>query len=549
MWRYPKYPKWAMWVIAGLCSLALAGITLDSPTIPGDWARLDQFGIYIPNSAKYPWPSYAAQLALWIAMIGCLAALALSSSDRRAVGTRPSSSRRNPRIDYFAVVALTLLGFGLRLHRLSDLPLIIDEIGFAAWGSDIMRGQHIPIFAPGHNSNPAVYSWLVAGSMSLFGQNAFAIRLIPVMFGTLSIPAVYALGRIWWSRRIGLIAMAFLATYPTHVHFSQLSIYNLVDPFFAMLALAALSRQASARSWILAGVFAGIAQYFYHGARLLIILMPVYAVTTLVKEAKPPAMSLNFRVNGFWMVAAFVAVSLPRFAPMIARQLPLTGNLEALRLPHDLAANSLRAVLAWVGQPDISPFWLGSGPLVEWPSLVVFGVGLSVALRGWYDARHIVLILSVVLTTVFGGVIWSAAPLYIRYMTALPAIASLVGIGLDQIARMRRFPLILYGSVIALGIQGSYISLVQHPAEAHARVSQSQWIEDDLARQAAKLPDGTAVILKVSSEFSDTQMITVAHYVAAYGQRRAVAVNREGVSLDAQIKRLGKPYMVIEDKP
>lgn len=403
--RYPKYPKFLLWVIAGLCSLILTGITLTTPVISGDWARLDHFGIYIPNKIEYPWPGYAAQVVLWAGMIGCLVALA---------GQRPryASPLRHPQIGLysFSVVSLTLLGFGLRLHSLNNLPLIIDEIGFAAWSSDILHGQHIPIFAPGHNGNPVVYSWLVAGSMSLFGQNAFAIRLIPLLFGTLSIPAIYVLGCRWRSRRVGLLAAAFLATYPAHVHFSQLSMYNIVDPFFAMLALGVVGSrfsvfgsQSSANAWILTGVLAGTAQYFYHGSRLLIILIIVYIIVRLIKtKTLHISESLGLCVQFF---GAFFIVSLPRFAPMIAGGLPVTGNLEGIHLPADLAANSLRSILAWIGQPDISPFWLGSGPLLEWPALIAFMLGLFICLRQWRDARHIVLLVSLVLTTLFGSVI------------------------------------------------------------------------------------------------------------------------------------------------
>ncbi len=535
-------------------------MTLDMPVIPGDWARLDQFGIYIPNKMEYPWPGYAVQAALWLGMIGCLAALASRSKGIRRASSVPALQNPYARSHFFLLVCLILLGFALRLHALNRLPLIIDEIGFAAWASDILHGQHIPIFAPGHNGNPAVYSWLVAGSMSLFGQNAFAIRLIPLVFGTLSIPAMYVLGEAWWSRRVGILSAAFLAIYPAHVHFSQLSMYNIVDPFFAMLALAYMSRQspvASPRSqanhWIKAGILAGIAQYFYHGSRLLIILIIIYIIVTPIKtKTLRVSESLSLCVKCF---GAFFIVSLPRFAPMIASGLPATGNLDGIRLPADLAANGLRSVLAWVGQPDLSPFWLGSGPLLEWPALIAFAIGGLVCLRNWHDARHIVLLVSLALTTLFGGVIWAAAPLYIRYMTAIPAIALLVGIGLAAINAkrkdtkgQRRKALLLIVSVVVICTHGVYVGLVQHPAEAYSRISQSKWIEDDLAQQAAALPEGTAVILKVPEDFNAIQMITIAHYIAALGQRRAVAVNRgdDATLLEEQTRRLGQPYVVIE---
>jgi 4-amino-4-deoxy-L-arabinose transferase-like glycosyltransferase len=334
------------------------------------------------------------------------------------------------------LIVVILLGFGLRLYTLDHLPLIVDEIGFAARASDMLHGQRIPIFAPGHNGNPAVFSWLLAGSMDLFGQNRFAMRLIPLAFGTLSIPAAYALGRAWWSPRVGLIAAAFLATYPAQVYFSRLALYNIVDPFFALLALAVLARalrQMRLADFALAGVSAGIAQYFYHGSRLLPVLMIVYAIIHSLNAKAQGRKDAKIIQSLCVMLFAFILVSLPRFSPMFTADLPLTGNLNAIRLPADLGANTLRSVLAWVGQPDVSPFWLSDVPLLPFFALLAGAVGLVICLRHLRDARHMVIVLTLMLTTIFGGMIWTASPLYVRYMTALPAIVLLVALPFERI--------------------------------------------------------------------------------------------------------------------
>jgi hypothetical protein len=81
--------------------------------------------------------------------------------------------------------------------------------------------------------------------------------------------------------------------------------------------------------------------------------------------------------------------------------------------------------------------------------------------------------------------------------------------------------------------------------EAIGRVSESQWIEDDLAQRGAALPAGTAAVLIVPENFGEVQKITIAHYVAAYGERRAVVVNSDESILDKQLERLGEPYELL----
>ncbi len=581
-------------------SVLLTIITLTPPTIPADWARLNPYGMYIPLHIAYHWPSYGLQIALWLGMIAALWWSTPIPSTSFPHAMEKGGVKNASRVYVvFGVIFITLLGFGLRLYSLNSLPLIVDEIGFAAHASDILHGQAVPIFAPGHNANPSTYSWLVAGAMALFGQNTFAIRLIPLVFGTLSIPAAYLLGRAWWSKRIGLLAAAFLATYPAHVFFSRLSLYNIVDPFFAMLALAFLaqgiraltpspSSQRDASQWrgeeknhlsrqyfVLAGIAAGIAQYFYHGSRLLPLLMVVYIVigylTQRRKEAKTQSVFsflVYLRVSViqlFWVFVPFVLVALPRYAPMLLVKLPITGNMETIRLPADLADNTLRAVLAWVGEPDVSPFWLSDQPLLLLPALLAFLLGLWVCLRRWRDARSIVLLLTLPLTTIFGGAIWTAAPLYVRYITAVPLIALLVAAGMEKIfcnVRLGRggsqtLPYVGIMLILIIVFQGIYVSLLVHPQQAYAAIVPGHWEEDALAKQAAQLPPDTAAVLLVSPDFGTDaydgalQMMTIAHYVAAYGERRAIIVNaHDPVRLQKQLGRLdSRPYMTIEMVP
>lgn len=136
------------------------------------------------------------------------------------------------------------------------------------------------------------------------------------------------------------------------------------------------------------------------------------------------------------MFFAFILFSLPRFAPMFIADLPLTGNLNIVRLPADLGANAVRSLLAWVGQLDISPFWLSSASLLPLSALLAVGVGLVICLRRLLDPRHAVIVATLLLTTVFGGVIWTASPLYVCYMTALPAIVLLVALPFQTIQEL-----------------------------------------------------------------------------------------------------------------
>jgi 4-amino-4-deoxy-L-arabinose transferase-like glycosyltransferase len=369
--------------------------------------------------------------------------------------------------------------------------------------------------------------------MGLWGQNMFAIRLVPLAFGTLCIPAAYLLGWSWWGRRAGLLAAAFLATYPAHIHFSRLALYNSVDPLFALLALAGIAQAVKCgrlSDYVRVGVLAGFAQYFYLGSRLLLVLIPIYIALRLQRSA----VSKRVVMGAAYMTLAFLLVSLPRFAPVVRGGPTVMGNLDAIRLPADLPDNALRSALAWVGQPDLSPFWLSDAPLLPVFALLAFGLGVALCLRRLLDPRHAALLAMIVLTTVLGGAIWTAAPLYVRYMAALPAIVLLVSIGAAEIQTFvetllqrggfhSRVP-ISFILVMLIVLQGIILSL-QHPAEAMARIPPGLWEADGLARRAAALPAGEPAEFTVTSAFGEVERITIADMVAAYGERRAVTVH------------------------
>jgi 4-amino-4-deoxy-L-arabinose transferase-like glycosyltransferase len=529
----------AVALLALACSLALTQVMLSVPLVPGDWARLDAEGVYRPPVWTVAWPSYALQVSLWLGMMVCLMGIGWLWRDRSS-STPATHSRSIP----WLLIPILLIGFALRLYNLATLPLLIDEIGFMARGADALHGVQVPIFAPGHNGNPFVYSWLLGGAMQLAGQTPFVVRMVSVACGTLSIAAVYALGCAGWSRRMGVWAAALLAVYPAHIHFSQLALYNIVDPLFALLALSALLRglkHGSPAAFLWVGLWSGLAQYFYHGSHLLLLVI-AWMGWLGSRSSYPWRWRLQALLG--WLLPV-VIITLPRFAPRLAYQLPLTGNLDGVRLPADLPANTLRAVLAWVGQPDVSPFWLSEARLFPWGLLLLFVIGVIVAMRHIRQSRYSGLLVMLPLVTVFGGVIWAAAPLYVRYVTALPALALLMAQGMQVIGLRLRHPVLRWG-VIALLMIYSVLSSLAHNQAARSNVPLSVRQAEQFARQTVTLPDEVAVVLRVPESFSAVERITIADLIAAYGRRRTVLVI-DSSTLDWQqrAEALGQNYRLL----
>jgi 4-amino-4-deoxy-L-arabinose transferase-like glycosyltransferase len=85
---------------------------------------------------------------------------------------------------------------------------------------------------------PIGYSGLVASLYVVFGRNLLAPKALNVFLGAATVVAVYVLGARLFDRRVGLMAAALLALFPSQIFFSTLVMTEVL--FAALLTLVAL---------------------------------------------------------------------------------------------------------------------------------------------------------------------------------------------------------------------------------------------------------------------------------------------------------------------
>lgn len=116
------------------------------------------------------------------------------------------------------VAALTILAAALRIMGLNN-GLWWDEIYFFVNTVRHPMAEIVTVF-PGDTQHP-LYSILARLSIVAFGEHAWSLRLPAVVFGSLSIPAIYLLGVAVATRAEALISAALLTISYHHVWFSQ----------------------------------------------------------------------------------------------------------------------------------------------------------------------------------------------------------------------------------------------------------------------------------------------------------------------------------------
>lgn len=173
---------------------------------------------------------------------------------------------------------IVLLALFLRLYRLGSLPTGIsgDEL-FNAIDALRVGKEHWPIFFEGNNGREALFLYLMAGSLRLFGQTIVAIRLPAALLGTGSVWLAYLLGRDHFNQRVGLAAAGLTAVSLWPLMESRWGLRAVSLTFFTGLTLYLLTRafrQRRWRDWILGGAALGLTLYTYIPARIF-PLVPV----------------------------------------------------------------------------------------------------------------------------------------------------------------------------------------------------------------------------------------------------------------------------------
>ncbi len=103
-------------------------------------------------------------------------------------------------------------------------------------------------------------------------------RLLSALFGLLSIPVCYWLGKKYASGAVGLLTGLFLATLPSHVVHSRYLIVNVPGLFWILVAFFCLLKtlqEGTTKSYVLSGGAIGIALAARLNAGPLLVMLPL----------------------------------------------------------------------------------------------------------------------------------------------------------------------------------------------------------------------------------------------------------------------------------
>jgi 4-amino-4-deoxy-L-arabinose transferase-like glycosyltransferase len=349
----------------------------------------------------------------------------------------------------------------LRVTALDSVPYTLsgDEAWFGLTARQVITGELRNPFVTAHVSMPTFFYWPISWAMRLMENGMVGLRLPAALAGTATVPALYLLARHLWGRRMAFLSSALLAGYDYHIHYSRLGTNNVWDALFAVLTFWALDVGLTAsdeakrrRALILAGLVMGYSAYFYTGARLLPILVAAYLVFYWVQKRWQNGTSAQTDGPG-WQLALVPLAFLVAAGPMLAfslnhpddwnarinqvgiiqsgwlaREPGLTGKSTA----KILAEQFLRAAGAFHVFPDRTVWYGIDRPLLGFLAGICGVLGMAWAAVHWRQRRYFLVLLWFWAAIITGGVLTESPPSSQRLVVAIPAVALLVAIGVDQ---------------------------------------------------------------------------------------------------------------------
>ena len=218
------------------------------------------------------------------------------------------------------VLLVALLGALIRLWQIGSLGFNSDEAVYAGQAASIAgKADYLPYF-PIFRAHPLLYQSLLSVIYRVSVSDV-AGRALTVVFGVATLVVVYALGRLLYGPRAGIVAMLLLAVMPYHVIVTRQVLLDGPMVFFATLALWLLVKYCVGQGavWLVAAAAVmGLAVLTKETAVVLVAGVYMFFMLTHVVKVRASLVA--------WSLAAMAAVAWRFPWPSRSRERPHRGS-------------------------------------------------------------------------------------------------------------------------------------------------------------------------------------------------------------------------------
>ena len=319
----------------------------------------------------------------------------------------PPHKHRNH--EWWIVLVIMAVAFVFRFQHIQSTPpgLYPDEAMNGNNALQALETGDYKLYYPENNGREGLFIALQAQSIRIFGNEAWALRVVSAFFGTLTVLGLYLLTRKLFNWEIAAFASFLMAVSFWHTMFSRIGFRAIMAPFFLVWALYFFWKGKTTLHLVhfgLAGVFFGLGFYTYISYRIvpLIVIATLLAYWYFIKKDFAHDKYIHARNEltrglAMFMLVTFI-VALPLgwyYFTHPADFLGRTSQVSIFSADHPteaLIVNTGKTLGMFNFAGDYNWRHNFSGrPLLFWPVGIMFLIGF---LRSWrkFTTIHVMLL-------------------------------------------------------------------------------------------------------------------------------------------------------------
>lgn len=328
------------------------------------------------------------------------------------------------------LVLILLIGGFLRTYHLDSAPpgLYPDEAINANQGLE----EAGKLFYPDNHGREGLFINLLAVSFKLFGVSVVSARLVPAIFGTLTILGIYLLSKELFNERVALLSAFLFSLSFWHINFSRILFRAILAPFcltYAFYFFFRGNRKKNILSLVIAGLFYGLGFHTYLAYRLTVLLLPFLFLPNRKNE--------HFIKNSAIFLGSTFIAGLPIGIYFLKNPnyFMARTNVGVQNLSQ-LLNSSARHLLQFFVAGD--PNWrhnISTASALFWPTSVSFLVGLIISVKKAIKKTqpYPLLLAWWLILLLPGALTFEGIPHQLRTLLVITPVFIMAGLGAEKI--------------------------------------------------------------------------------------------------------------------
>lgn len=211
------------------------------------------------------------------------------------------------------LIIIIIVAFSLRLWDIGWNGFNGDESIYSGQAASLLGNTDFLKDFTIFRAHPLLLQSMVSVAFAIFGIHDVVARMIPVIFGTLTVFMTFHVGRLFFNRNVGLVSSLVLALLPFHIVFSRQVLLDIPLSFFVMLFLYLIFKYKITGSNILCyltGVSCGMC---FISKEVGLITVPIFVIFSFITR--------TLKINKFFVfLSGFAFSTLPYFFLILIRQ-------------------------------------------------------------------------------------------------------------------------------------------------------------------------------------------------------------------------------------